>query len=783
MVAPKLMNVFGVAACLGTAALLVHVTVSDKEPAGSALLGPQTVQAVPGERAAAGRSVRGGGQERLLAADLSSGERPGLDQATLPDPYVAGLDQESIIILSQDSDATGGQYASADTSGGSTILFGSSDESVWRSYSGSTDLASAALAGGSSGAGFSTGGSSAGGGSAATGEFDFAAGDDGEGGEDLIVIPIGGDTDTGGDTTPGGDDAWDGDIPVYDDPLDTGDDPADPGAGDTPVDTGGTGGGTGAGDDTPVGDDTDAGQDGPTAPDDGSQDTGDGGQDATTPDDVTPDPDTGASGGSVITPRPWTRDDAVDYIEQFGIRWTFDKVLSLEPQADAYHYGRFANGDYWIVGPVTIVGIDPASVEIQGRIVHGSEINPVAGLEHGFDTAMDDALVKYIAAKNVARPNGQPVSEANPLAVAAGSSLVSTISDLDLTSSNDTNPLWGYSTAYNSASKIHTAAVLTVLATAPPAGSFRPGYAGSDKTIRHTVSDLQWSVLKNLTAVPGTPSMLDAERWFERPWLDHVQNWMSRRLHPQYNMPDYGREIQWYIGKAALMLHLDYNQSDKETLLVRFVQAGIDYYSIVASGGNNVWNGTGGQNGGRKLPILFAGKLLEDADMLAVGQKSGAYLYTGEYGPPAYPNKDWIGPPDCIRFGEDDQTFYVTQNDVDWTNSEWWNPDDRSGTPEPYSVDDIGLPEWGIRHASEPWVSDRAYTANYRTVVMCTLEGIVLAAHISGLREAWNHEALFDYMDRYVELNGYRIDKFMKNMWSAYRADYPPVWSASPEQE
>lgn len=306
MIAPKLMNVFGVAACLGTAALLVHVTVSDKEPAGSALIGPQTVQAVPSERPATGRSVRDAGQERLLAADLSSGERPGLDQTTLSDPYAGALQQESIIILSQDSDATGGQYASADVSGGSTILFGSDGDSIWRSYSGSEDLASAALAGGSGGgSGFSTGGSSAGGGSAATGDLDFAGGDGGEADEDLIVIPIGGDTDTGGDTAPGGDDAWDGDIPVYDDPLDTGD---DPGAGDTPVDTGGTGGGTGARDDTPVGDDTDTGQDSPTAPDDGSQDTGDGGQDATTPDDATPDPDTGSgSGGSVITPRPWIR--------------------------------------------------------------------------------------------------------------------------------------------------------------------------------------------------------------------------------------------------------------------------------------------------------------------------------------------------------------------------------------------------------------------------------------------------------------------------------------------
>ncbi len=45
-------------------------------------------------------------------------------------------------------------------------------------------------------------------------------------------------------------------------------------------------------------------------------------------------------------------------IEQFGITWTFDSD---------YECGQFANGDYWVVGPVTIVSIDPPSkVAVQG---------------------------------------------------------------------------------------------------------------------------------------------------------------------------------------------------------------------------------------------------------------------------------------------------------------------------------------------------------------------------------------------------------------------------------
>ena len=39
-------------------------------------------------------------------------------------------------------------------------------------------------------------------------------------------------------------------------------------------------------------------------------------------------------------------------LSQFGITWTLD----LE-----HEYGQFANGDYWVIGPVTVTAISPAS--------------------------------------------------------------------------------------------------------------------------------------------------------------------------------------------------------------------------------------------------------------------------------------------------------------------------------------------------------------------------------------------------------------------------------------
>jgi hypothetical protein len=72
---------------------------------------------------------------------------------------------------------------------------------------------------------------------------------------------------------------------------------------------------------------------------------------------------------------------AEQHITQFGITWTFDKDHLV---------GRFANGDYWVVGPVTIIGIAPASVEIGGRVINGSMVNPSPRLRwtQGYDSAM-----------------------------------------------------------------------------------------------------------------------------------------------------------------------------------------------------------------------------------------------------------------------------------------------------------------------------------------------------------------------------------------------------------
>ena len=442
-------------------------------------------------------------------------------------------------------------------------------------------------------------------------------------------------------------------------------------------------------------------------------------------------------------------------VSQFGITWTFDKDYSV---------GQFANGDFWVVGPVTITAIDPPSVERDGRIINGSMINPSPGLgqTQGYDSTMYGRYARagdYDPALNVARPNGQTLSKTNSLNLEPDCSVVSTVSTAQA----------------NASTELQAAAILTVLKSPAPAGSFRPAYSGTDKTIRFNMGQLNYSLLADLKPVPGVPGLSTVERYFERPWLDHVPLWMAVSHHPVDNMPAYGREMATQIGIGAIMLHLNFANAQKETLLIRYVQLGIDLYGVVRDGGRKNWTGMGGHASGRKWPILFAGLVLDDPNMKSVAAKSGDYLYSDGYGP-------GNEPPDYIHFGEDDQTFYVTQADVDATHTPQWNPDSRDVQKIPYEVEDIGLPEWGIVHATDPHRSNKLWETAYRQVSSPGWGGFVLAAHIMGANDVWNHDALFDYTDRYMKVaaDWRQTSKFVADMWDAYRGDYGPVWTMAP---
>ena len=436
---------------------------------------------------------------------------------------------------------------------------------------------------------------------------------------------------------------------------------------------------------------------------------------------------------------------AATSVSQWGITWTFDKD---------YPTGQFCNGDYWVVGPVKVVGISttlhaPGFTPKPGE--DGSMVNPGTDAKQGYDNRLDS----YKAELNAGLIGGQPVGPGNPLALKADSSLVSMVSWL-YRSETDAEP--GIP-KFNGGTKAprpvtRSGAVLTVLPAAPAKGSFRPPYAGADKTVKFNQSQLDLSKLKNYPPVADTPDPAKIAETIQRPWIDHVNEFLGAMVHPSENMPNYGREIGIMLDDAALMLQIDFSKlpgsPSKEKLAIEYAQLGIDLAGIADNGG--YWPANGGHHIGRKLPILLTGVLLNDAHMKDAGH--------------------WK-----TRFQDDEQTFFVSQAEVDMTHSPAWKPDKRSKDGLiPYEKEDIGMPEWGIVHAKKPEADNKAWTATYRIVNGPVIPGIVLAARMMGLEDAWNHKPLFDYADRYMKKVEGEADKqeqpssFHKAMWKMYAA-------------
>ncbi|MBL7224242.1 MAG: hypothetical protein ISS72_10335, partial [Candidatus Brocadiae bacterium] len=220
-------------------------------------------------------------------------------------------------------------------------------------------------------------------------------------------------------------------------------------------------------------------------------------------------------------------------------------------------------------------------------------------------------------------------------------------------------------------------------------------------------------------------------RSLERIWLDHMRQWVNRKMHPLENMPDYGREITHIVSDVALLLLLDDPQRSRETLLLRFVQKGIDYYGVVRSDGN-LWIANGGHNSGRKWPILFAGLLLNHDGMMRVKatfqEDQQTYYGKGSRGQKAL----WtIAPGNANRCHEEaDPDTWATFGDQRGNN---------------------GLKAEGYRKLNGPtWV------------------GQALAARLTGMTDYWNHPPFFDYVDRWWrETQSAR--PFVKAMWTLYR--------------
>lgn len=403
-------------------------------------------------------------------------------------------------------------------------------------------------------------------------------------------------------------------------------------------------------------------------------------------------------------------------VTQFGITWTFDRALP---------FGQFANGDYWVVrdgGSFKITSITPGWDGVR----NGTMVNPLPNSAQGFDSRV--VWFNYDAGKNIA--------DKLPYTVAQPVSIVSCIS-----------------MAATQTYQLDTVAVLTVLDDLPPDGAFRPPYAGSNKSIPATASDLDYSRLRSLDSgsLSNVPNMGTVVAKFERPWIDLHNSFYAAHLHPLSNQANYGREICNNTGEAGLMLNLDFSNTEKELLLIRYVQLGIDIYGLARNG--HVWMADGGHKQGRKLPLLIAGAVLNNETML-----------------------NWADAGSHMIFQEDLQTDYVDQTLINITNSGSWDPDVRNPSYRAYSSSDLGNAEWAIRYHANPEKSDADWGALYRVVNGGPGVATSLVVHVMDLKPQWNWPAFFDYHeDRYWPAERNRvgegpnaISRFAHSAWLSY---------------
>ncbi|WP_269541516.1 hypothetical protein [Cerasicoccus fimbriatus] len=450
-----------------------------------------------------------------------------------------------------------------------------------------------------------------------------------------------------------------------------------------------------------------------------------------------------------------------DTITSNGITW------KLRAPAES---GTFVTGDPWVVGPVEVISItnDKNSPDFTPRRgQNGSMVNPLAGGADRNKQGYDDALGNYDESLNAGLPNGMPVAADNPLLLPVNSTLISMTSWLY----NDKNDAEPGTPRFNGGTKAprpvtRSAGLLTVLPAAPPANAFRPAYAGADKAIQFTLADVNWSALKNLPAPSNTPNVPQLIDSIKRPWVDHAFEYLGAMVHPSEHMPNYGRDMGNLIVDASLAVNTSIPEAQKRELAMYLIQYGIDCTGIADNGGG--WRANGGHALGRKWPILFSGIMLDNQHMKNVGQWDRTF---------------GLG----VEFQEDQNYFYVSQAEVELTNSSRWAPDHRNvkaGQAAPYTEADIGLPEWGIRHAYKPQSDNKSMGAVYRDINGGVAPGFALAALIMDGRELWNHEAFFDYCDRYFNhperptRGTNSLSPYVETMWNEYRADQGPVWTA-----
>ena len=403
-------------------------------------------------------------------------------------------------------------------------------------------------------------------------------------------------------------------------------------------------------------------------------------------------------------------------VSEYGITWTFDQPARV---------GQFINGDWYVVGPVTVVKVNPAprygnevaddeldgreKVPVGQRCRNGSMLNLPARREVGWDSG----IINYYHPEHRARL---------PIALNPGDSLASSIS---LKKGEKVTYQYhpGTMRGEGDNSPVKTVAVLTCVAAPLPPDAFRPGFCGHDPKM-YLARDLKRDLLPHFDRPTGAPDPVQFADLIRRPWCD--SGFFSFDV-PQESMPNYAQANAQILANAVLLACCERKPEDKERLLLRVVQIGLDYYSLIRNG-HPGWACHGGHGSGRKFPIVFAGAMLGDDSIANINR--------------SFPQ---------AQFGEDEQTAYGDG----WTGAQvvftgHSGIDHVTGIGRDYVR--AGNP-WGPYEHLPPdkWVPEEFRSEAYRranTSTCFVAQCLVLRA--MKLERNWNHDAFFDYVDRWM---------------------------------
>ncbi len=465
-----------------------------------------------------------------------------------------------------------------------------------------------------------------------------------------------------------------------------------------------------------------------------------------------------ASGGSYLefssVDTPGTQ--MASTVTQYGVTWTFDK---------AYEVGQFANGDWWVLGPVVVTAISPNFSS--GR--NGWEANPSSPNNQGLDSRLENYSATRVPAL--------------PYTASPNTSILKGVSRSG-TCGND---------GANHYPCLTTAAVLTVLGSVPAnngATVFRPPFFGANKPL-YTTTQLQTNILPSFAPTAGAPTLTRAARRYQRVQLDYITVWTGRYMHASENfaftdnpnnddVSEYGSEIARDADIVALRLLLNDSLTAKMPAVINYVQAGIDIYGMHAGG--VTWVSDGGHMLGRKLPAVYAATLLNDTTM-----------------------KNEIKNATYASYGDDGHAYTTTNSKTvaamqaaGYAPVLWGKPCGNGEYETQQSIDS------GPRDCRDPiGMIDGGEAPGESYQDCCTsqgMKGASLATRLlPGAKAVWNYQPYHDFADRWVGFGAWASpddwnslgrspsrnytgnhgsnrdggsygDTFIDSMWTAYRA-------------